>query len=149
MKSSEVSFAELRALLLDLGFQETVEKTRLVFEHPVGGTLLFRRYKGTDRISLGDMLVVRGQLEDNGVIEAGALARQAHVHRQQHRRADAHRRPVHRCDHGLQAREDAQRHAATAVAHRLAAPVNAPRLFSTSVLRTIFASSIVERLRPG
>ncbi|MFO0968446.1 MAG: hypothetical protein U0793_23060 [Gemmataceae bacterium] len=75
MKSSEVSFAELRALLLDLGFQETVEKTRLVFEHPVGGTLLFRRYKGTDRISLGDMLVVRGQLEDNGVIEAGALAR--------------------------------------------------------------------------
>ena len=75
MKNSEVAFAELRELLLELGFHETLEKTRLVFDHPVGGMLLFRRYKANEKVSLGDMLVVRGQLVDNGMIESSALDR--------------------------------------------------------------------------
>src|SRR5947209_1143012 len=78
MKRSDVSFAELRELLLELGFHETVEKARLVFTHPVGGTLLFRRYRSNERVTLGDMLVVREQLEYNGVLDSAELDRLLH-----------------------------------------------------------------------
>jgi hypothetical protein len=66
MKNSDVTFAELREFLLDLGFRETTEKTRLRFEHPCGSILLFRLYKGREKVSLPDMLVLRVQLEDRG-----------------------------------------------------------------------------------
>ena len=78
MKNSDVAFAELRGLLSDLGFQETVDKEGLSFDHPIGGRLLFRRYRDKDKVSLGDMLVVRVQLENRGVIDAAALDRFVH-----------------------------------------------------------------------
>jgi hypothetical protein len=79
MKTSDVSFDELRELLLELGFREIPQtKPRFKFEHPVGGTFLFPRYKPGEKVSLGDMLVVRGQLDYNGLIDASAFDRSLH-----------------------------------------------------------------------
>lgn len=76
MKNTAVTFAELRELLFELGFREKPEKTRLRFEHPAVGTvLLFRLYDRTEKVNARDMLVVRGQLEDNGLIESSAFDR--------------------------------------------------------------------------
>jgi hypothetical protein len=73
MKNSRVAFSKLRGFLLDLGFQETVDKEGLTFDHPIGGKLLFHRYRDREKVSLGDMLVVRVQLENRGLIKAVAL----------------------------------------------------------------------------
>ena len=43
MKNTNITFNELRELLLELGFRETPQKTRLRFEHPAAGTILLLR----------------------------------------------------------------------------------------------------------
>jgi hypothetical protein len=78
MKKSDVVFAELRELLKELGFQETVEKAQFVFEHPAGCTFLFRRYKDRDKVTLGDLLVVSQQLDWNGLMESADFDRLLH-----------------------------------------------------------------------
>ena len=75
VKASNVAFADLRELLLELGFSESREKTRLIYRHPVGGTILIRPYKGKDKVKLTDMLVVRQQLDYNGVLASDDLDR--------------------------------------------------------------------------
>lgn len=75
VKNSKVAFADLRDLLLELGFRETREKTRLIYRHPVGGTVLIRPYKAKDKVKLTDMLVVRQQLDYNGVLASDDLDR--------------------------------------------------------------------------
>lgn len=74
MRKSGIGFAELRELLLALGFCEMAEKTRLRFTHPTVGTvLLFRPHAPKEIVSARDMLVVRRQLVDNGLIESSAF----------------------------------------------------------------------------
>lgn len=75
VKNSKVAFTDLRELLLELGFSETREKTRLIYRHPVGGTLLIRPYRNKDKVKLTDMLVVRTHLDYNGMIASGDLDR--------------------------------------------------------------------------
>jgi hypothetical protein len=75
VKNSKVAFADLREVLLELGFAETREKDRLVYRHPAAGTLLLRPYKVKDKVKLTDMLVVRQQLDYNGMIASDELSR--------------------------------------------------------------------------
>jgi len=76
MRTTDIPFDELRELLLALGFAETPEKTRLRFANPTDGTiLLFRKYDAKENVSARDMLVVRRQLVDNGLIEESAFDR--------------------------------------------------------------------------
>jgi hypothetical protein len=71
MARQKIRFDELRALLLELGFHPDSE-TR--FEHPVTKTiLLFPAHRSTDPVSARDMLVLRRQLVDNGLIEDAAF----------------------------------------------------------------------------
>ena len=69
------SIADLCELLLELGFSETREKIRLIYRHPFGGTVLIRPYKGKDKVKLTDMLVLRQQLDYNGVLASEELDR--------------------------------------------------------------------------
>jgi hypothetical protein len=77
MRKSGIPFAELRDLLLEVGFAECPqEQGRLRFEHPVTGTiLLFRTYRSGEMVNQRDMAVVRRQLVDNGLIEGPAFDR--------------------------------------------------------------------------
>ena len=76
MKKSGITFAELRDLLLELGYSETPEKTRLRFVHPRYQTdLLFRPYRPKEMVHPRDILLVRRQLVDNGLIEESDLDR--------------------------------------------------------------------------
>jgi hypothetical protein len=74
MRKQGIIFDELRELLLELGFCEQSEKTRLRFTHPTAGTVLrFRSHAPKEIVSARDMLVVRRQLVDNGLIESSAF----------------------------------------------------------------------------
>jgi hypothetical protein len=75
VKKGRVTFDELRALLLDLGFTESrPQNDRCQFAHPVTGTvLLFHPHRVDETVGERDMLVVRRQLVDNGLIEASAF----------------------------------------------------------------------------
>jgi len=76
-KKNGIRFGELRELLLEVGFSESPqEQDRLRFKHPVTGTiLLFRPYKSDEAVSQRDMVVVRRQLVDNGLIAGAAFDR--------------------------------------------------------------------------
>lgn len=74
MKKNGITYHELRELLIDLGFTETMEKTRSRFIYaPTGTFLLFRFYGPKEVVSDRDLFVVRRQLVDNGLIEEAAL----------------------------------------------------------------------------
>lgn len=76
MQDADITFDELREFLLELGFNETLETTRLRFAHPAVGTILpFRLYDRKENVSARDMIVVRRQLVDNGLIESSAFDR--------------------------------------------------------------------------
>lgn len=76
MKKTNITFAELRSLLKDLGFRATDSTT---FEHPKTKTvLLFREQASKDLVSERDMVVVRRQLVDNGLIDVSAFERFLH-----------------------------------------------------------------------
>ena len=73
MKKNGITFDRLRKLLLELGFRET---TSTRFENPVTKTiLLFRAHGSTDVVNDREMLVVRRQLVDNGLIKPSAFDR--------------------------------------------------------------------------
>jgi hypothetical protein len=75
MKKAGITFAELRELLLDLGFSESLEEKKATrFTYPATRTfLLFRAYRPKEIVHIRDMLVVRRQLVDNGLIEPAVL----------------------------------------------------------------------------
>jgi len=76
LKTTGITFDELRELLRDLGFSESLEKTRIRFANSTTGTiLLFRVYGPNEMVNDRDMLVVSRQLVDNGLIEQSALDR--------------------------------------------------------------------------
>ena len=70
MPFSDVPFARLRALLLDLGFVERViDGNSLGFYEAESDTVfVFRLYRPQDRVSMTDLAGVRSQLDWRGLL---------------------------------------------------------------------------------
>lgn len=66
---SNLPFARLRSVLLDLGFIEReIEGKYLGFYHAESDTLFtFRKYRPQDKVSLADLITVRKQLDWRGL----------------------------------------------------------------------------------
>jgi hypothetical protein len=75
MTSSDLPFAQLRALLLELGFVEgVVDGKYLGFYHADSDTVFpFRMYRPQDTVSLADLVTVRQQLDWRGLLSAEAF----------------------------------------------------------------------------
>lgn len=75
MATSDLTFAALRHLLLDLDFVEkTVPGSHEVFEHaPSGTVLIFRLYRPQDKVSLPDLVSARVHLDERGLLTADAF----------------------------------------------------------------------------
>jgi|GEM_PF-324867 len=71
MKTSSVSFAQLRRLLLDLRFRETRKNDYIRFEHPKTDTVfLFRSYAPNDNVTVQDLVATGTQLDWRGLLYA-------------------------------------------------------------------------------
>ena len=71
MKLTNVSFAQLRQLLLGLHFTEARKEKGWRFEHPESGTIfLFRPYKADEKINMADFLGTRMELDWRGLVSA-------------------------------------------------------------------------------
>ncbi len=69
MKTSNVSFAQLRGLLLELGFTESRPNGMWRFEHAESGAaFFFRSYESNDCISVPDLDSARTHLEWRGLL---------------------------------------------------------------------------------
>jgi hypothetical protein len=70
MIPKDISFAELRGLLLSLGFMETRSaQPGLGYRHPGSDTLLlFREYQPTDLVSPRDLSMTRFFLDQRGLM---------------------------------------------------------------------------------
>lgn len=77
MKENGLVFKDLRDLLLRLGFAESLDdRGRSTFLYPRTETfLLFRAYEPKETVSARDMVAVRKQLVDNGLIKETAFDR--------------------------------------------------------------------------
>ncbi len=74
MKTSSIDFAELRRLLLDLGFTETRNNAGWRFEHPASGAVfLFRPYSVGEKVSMPDLVSTRMHLDWRGLLSAAAF----------------------------------------------------------------------------
>jgi len=74
MKTSSVSFGQLRRLLLDLHFIETRKDAFYRFEHPGSDTiLLFRPYTPDDNVTMQDLATTRTHLDWRGLLSAHAF----------------------------------------------------------------------------
>ena len=74
MKTSCVSFAQLRRLLLDLHFRENRTDTYVRFEHPESDTIfLFRPYAPDDHLTVQDLASTRTHLDWRGLLSADAF----------------------------------------------------------------------------
>jgi hypothetical protein len=74
MKTSTVSFAQLRRLLLSLHFTEARKEKGWRFEHPESDAIfLFRPYKNNEKISMADLMGTRMQLDWRGLLSAEAF----------------------------------------------------------------------------
>jgi len=75
MRTSTLSFAALRRLLLDLDFQEKVlPSSHIAFFHKPSDTLIpLRAYQPQDLVSVADILGVRSQLDLRGLLDADAF----------------------------------------------------------------------------
>jgi len=72
---SDLPFAKLRALLLDLGFTEgVVEGKYLGFYHAQSDTVFpFRMYRPQGKVSMADLITVRKQLDWRGLLSEEAF----------------------------------------------------------------------------
>jgi predicted RNA binding protein YcfA (HicA-like mRNA interferase family) len=75
MRTSDLTFAALRSLLLDLGFVEnTVPGSHFLFEHASSGTVLvFRSYRPQEKVNLPDLVSVRIHLDQRDLLAADAF----------------------------------------------------------------------------
>jgi hypothetical protein len=75
MLFSDLPFAKLRSLLLDLGFTKRVlEGKYLGFYHADSDTLFaFRLYRAQDKVSFADLVSVRKQLAWRGLLSEEAF----------------------------------------------------------------------------
>jgi hypothetical protein len=74
MYFSDIPFARLRSLLLQLGFVERViDGTHLAFLHADSDTFFtFRLYRPQDKVSMMDLAGVRSQLDWRGLLSREA-----------------------------------------------------------------------------
>jgi hypothetical protein len=71
---STVSFAELRQLLLDLGFTQSRRGKFWFFEHPSSGTVFgYRPYRVREKVTLMDLHMTRRHLDLRGALEEQAF----------------------------------------------------------------------------
>jgi hypothetical protein len=72
---SDLPFAKLRALLLELGFTEgVVEGKYLGFYHAESDTVFpLRMYRPQDKVSMADLVTVRKQLDWRGLLSEEAF----------------------------------------------------------------------------
>jgi hypothetical protein len=75
MIASDLPFAKLRALLLQLGFvEDVVDEKYLGFYHAGSDTVFpFRGYIPQDNVSMADLLTVRKQLDWRGLLSEEAF----------------------------------------------------------------------------
>jgi hypothetical protein len=74
MKTSSVSFADLRRLLLSLGFTESRTKDFWHFEHSASGAgFLFRPYSAEDHVSMPNLASTRMHLDWRGLLSKDAF----------------------------------------------------------------------------
>lgn len=75
MTFSNISFSQLRTLLLDLGFVEgVIEGKYLGFYHKSSDSVFpFRMYGPQDRVSRADLMTVRSQLDYRGLLSEEAF----------------------------------------------------------------------------
>ena len=74
MKTSSVSFAQLRRLLLDLQFEEIRGDDYWRFEHSESGAvLLFRKYEPDVHVSVQDLASARTHLDWRGLLSSDAF----------------------------------------------------------------------------
>ncbi len=75
MAFSDVPFARLRSLLLDLGFTERLLDGKYPgFYHATSDTLLaFRAYRPQDKVSMADLVSARKQLAWRGLLSEEAF----------------------------------------------------------------------------
>lgn len=71
MRTSTVKFAELRRVLLDLGFKEVDDPKFLVFRHAPSDTVfMFRQYRDQDLVTWYNLASVREMLDQRGLMAA-------------------------------------------------------------------------------
>jgi hypothetical protein len=72
MKTSNVPYATLRQLLLDLGFDETIiPGSHILWRHDPSDTLfMFRLYRPQDHITMVCLLSTRKHLDEGGLLSA-------------------------------------------------------------------------------
>jgi hypothetical protein len=75
MQTSDLSFSRLRQFLLDLDFSErTGASAQIIFEHRPSDTLfIFRRYEANEQVYWPDVLSVRKQLDERGLVAADSF----------------------------------------------------------------------------
>lgn len=75
MQTSDLSFSGLRQLLLDLDFAEkTGPRSARVFEHAPSETVfVFRHYSSSEKVNWPDLLSVRKQLDERGLLAADSF----------------------------------------------------------------------------
>ena len=79
MKTSTVTFAQVRQLLRDLQFTETRQKKGWRFEEPESGAIfLYRPYRDKDRFSNSDLAMTQRHLEWRGLASPEAFERLLH-----------------------------------------------------------------------
>jgi hypothetical protein len=71
---STVTFAELRQLLVDLGFTVSKSDKGWNFEHPSSETwFLYRPYRVREKVTVGDLHMTRKQLDLRDVLDEEAF----------------------------------------------------------------------------
>ena len=74
MKTSSISLAQVRRVLLDLHFTETRSDTFWRFEHPESGTVfVFRPYVADEKITVQDLNSTRMHLDWRGLLSGRAF----------------------------------------------------------------------------
>ncbi len=75
MRNNNLTFAALRRILLDLDFEEiVVPGSHIGFKHaPSGAVMMFRPYKPNERVGLADLLSVRRELDERGLLSADSF----------------------------------------------------------------------------
>jgi hypothetical protein len=68
---NNIRFAELRQLLLDIGFSEASGTEEIVFRHEPTDTLfVFRRYRSADPVMGYNLIEVKDMLDSRGLMSA-------------------------------------------------------------------------------
>jgi hypothetical protein len=74
MKTSSITFAQLRRLLRELHFTEIRQEKGWRFEEPESEAIfLFRPYRPDEKLSGADLMTTRTHLEWRGLLNAGAF----------------------------------------------------------------------------